>query len=1329
MADARALPAQRELLETLGTAAGRCLMAAPKFGVALSGPAFELDFGFVRAAKEEAEEEEAEEDWEEDWEEEPVRLARRDGTYGLRQSGRVSPVSETREEAERWEKGKGKTQEEAISAANLARAKESGTTRFTTVSCHASGSASGAPALCGPAVMTVQFLPDAHAFEAFVGGESLRAAAYEPRPSMRDLETIDGDSMAETGLPNASAASWSREQVTEWFAATFVCVSSSAAYVAAIESAELDGEILLSLTAETLSELVGATITKSSHRSVMITEIQKLQRAVSAASSSRGVLIKPGESLELELRASAATSGLLQSWLVLSFESSRSGTPLSDTSTAFSICRKLSAVCLPPADMDAVLNVEAKPFHPPSFKASFLGKAARVAQERAGRFRVLRLEEEQLEQLPQRPAESEQIGIRVQTGRLDEVGRAVFELRSSAELSVAEVQTIVGVGCTSAEYQACCRYAPTMQSVHIRKLQALLHVEEAQMERDITAYDCLDSDGCAQAADKETGEESIPWKMLDRVGDLVSFKVPGAAEQRPALLLGDRVRIRLVDRYDKDCEWPVLKKFYYDATGYDTHRRPSAFPKLEAMREALFLILERCELEGAFASVDLRTSIVQVHVPRLKADVLVQQLMGHFHGRTGHNIFPAWVSPSFRVGTTPQQWYGEFDRGVKQLVALLCSLPLRATWPVGARIHARFVLNRLPIQHAKEALQAVENEDSLSRRVLFPPLQHWNDVAARADELATKAKGDVWREHTRAESDIWQEEHLAKAKADKAEASQEAPKEEVFWVHGEGSGQEINLEQKEAVRRVIGVDSPSPTVIFGPPGTGKSLTLIEAISQCLLLDPLKNVHRGAAGRRPQILACAPSNAAVDVLAERLVKIGLEKAHPVSALLRTQPDAERSAAAAEEAGGEAGYMLRVNAPHRLFESVGVALLPFSPVAEGNSTLFVIPSHDVLAGATVVCATFQCAGLIAASGYADFDMIFMDECSQATIPASLVPLLAGRAETKVVLAGDPFQLGPSIRSPMATRLGLGTSLMQRLVELAKQLQLSDEDDAVDRRGGFGPASVMKLRRNYRSHSSIIELSSQIFYENELLACADPNLTDSAVKWEELQSESFPVMFYGVLGKESRELDSPSRWNAQEAAKVVELIEKLLGSDKVRVQAREIGVIAMYRAQVLKIRMLLRSHDLYNVKVGSVDDYQGQESKVIFISTVVASDRKFDGSVDPLGPGSAAKFNVAITRAQALNVIVGNPHCLGSDVNWRKLISYAADNASYQGVPCFAWDPAEGHHAPGELEIDAELSMLERLASMSLLGGGNLDQEFPTDETLSEFYREEQPWRVDL
>eukprot|EP00958_Prasinococcus_capsulatus_P022886 scaffold3296_cov405-Prasinococcus_capsulatus_cf.AAC.5 len=141
------------------------------------------------------------------------------------------------------------------------------------------------------------------------------------------------------------------------------------------------------------------------------------------------------------------------------------------------------------------------------------------------------------------------------------------------------------------------------------------------------------------------------------------------------------------------------------------------------------------------------------------------------------------------------------------------------------------------------------------------------------------------------------------------------------------------------------------------------------------------------------------------------------------------------------------------------------------------------------------------------------------------------------------------------------------------------------------------VVKLVKNYRSNAELLELSSRLFYENEL----EPYASSADIvppAWDEIP-QGRCMFFYGVNGQQMREGESPSYFNPQEASRVVELVKSILQCPDV--ETSDIGVMATYRQQVYKIRRLLRQAGLGDVRIGTVDDYQGQEERIVFISTV--------------------------------------------------------------------------------------------------------------------------------
>ncbi|XP_055108833.2 RNA helicase Mov10l1 isoform X8 [Symphalangus syndactylus] len=429
----------------------------------------------------------------------------------------------------------------------------------------------------------------------------------------------------------------------------------------------------------------------------------------------------------------------------------------------------------------------------------------------------------------------------------------------------------------------------------------------------------------------------------------------------------------------------------------------------------------------------------------------------------------------------------------------------------------------------------------------------------------------------------------------------------------------LNENQKLAVKRILSGDCrPLPYILFGPPGTGKTVTIIEAVLQ---------VHFALPDSR--ILVCAPSNSAADLVCLRL--------HESKVL---QPAA----------------MVRVNATCRFEEIVIDAVKPYCRDGE-----------DIWKASRfrIIITTCSTSGLFYQIGVrvGHFTHVFVDEAGQASEPECLIPLgLMSDISGQIVLAGDPMQLGPVIKSRLAMAYGLNVSLLERL--MSRPAYQRDEN-AFGACGAHNPLLVTKLVKNYRSHEALLTLPSRLFYHRELEVCADPTVVTSLLGWEKLPKKGFPLIFHGVRGSEVREGKSPSWFNPTEAVQVLRYCCLLAQSISSQVSASDIGVITPYRKQVEKIRILLRNVDLMDIKVGSVEEFQGQEYLVIIISTVRSNEDRFEDDRYFLGFLSNSKrFNVAITRAKALLIVLGNPHVLVRDPCFGALLEYSITNGVYMG-----------------------------------------------------------------
>ncbi|KAF9677617.1 hypothetical protein SADUNF_Sadunf08G0126300 [Salix dunnii] len=464
----------------------------------------------------------------------------------------------------------------------------------------------------------------------------------------------------------------------------------------------------------------------------------------------------------------------------------------------------------------------------------------------------------------------------------------------------------------------------------------------------------------------------------------------------------------------------------------------------------------------------------------------------------------------------------------------------------------------------------------------------------------------------------------------------------------------LNEEQICSVEMILGCKGGPPYMIYGPPGTGKTMTIIEAILQ---------LYQNRKHGRARILVCAPSNSAADHLLEKLLS---EEAVHI----------------------QEKEIFRLNATSRPFEDIKPDLIRFCLFDE---LIFTCPPLGALTRYRIIISTYTSASLLNAEGVqrGQFSHIFLDEAGQASEPESMISIsnFCNR-DTVVVLAGDPMQLGPVIFSRDAESYGLGKSYMERLFEY-ESYSSGDENH------------VTKLVRNYRCHPEILHLPSSLFYEGELIACKESNddSTSLMTLTNLLPGKNFPVLFFGIQGCDEREGNNPSWFNRIEVSKVVEIIKKL--TTRGNLSDSDIGIITPYRQQVLKLKKTLENIDMPDIKVGSVEQFQGQERKVIIVSTVRSTIKHNDfDRVHCLGfLSNPRRFNVAITRAISLLIVTGNPHIINKvkdasslptmgmlavfcmddkkflsgspelerifvDEHWNKLLWYCVDHDSYQG-----------------------------------------------------------------
>ncbi|MBI3313458.1 MAG: IGHMBP2 family helicase [Candidatus Omnitrophica bacterium] len=445
----------------------------------------------------------------------------------------------------------------------------------------------------------------------------------------------------------------------------------------------------------------------------------------------------------------------------------------------------------------------------------------------------------------------------------------------------------------------------------------------------------------------------------------------------------------------------------------------------------------------------------------------------------------------------------------------------------------------------------------------------------------------------------------------------------------------LNAWQKEAVRKAL--EAPDVSLVHGPPGTGKTTALIEIIRQAISAGDF-------------VFATAPSNTACDHLLECLVENGiaaLRLGHPARIMehlrdhtldfkLASHPDTKR--VEEMEFDLERCYLIRQR--HKDRRSLGreeredlsdrIKQLK-SDIRALEHSIF----ERVLAEAPVMVGTLTSARDRIFEEKA-FNLLVMDEATQATEPSSWIPLLRAK---KVVLAGDHFQLPPTVLSKEAEAGGLGITLFERLYPL------------LDERF----KTLLKIQ--YRMHEKIMNFSSQKFYGGELIADESVrrhNLADLAHVEQAPETEEV-FLYLDTAGRGFEEMLEPaseSRYNPEEANLVLGVLKRLL---ELGVKPEEIAVISPYSAQV---RLLASKAQYPGLEVDSVDGFQGREKEVVILSLVRSN---VEGEMGFLT--DVRRMNVAMTRAKRKLVVVGDSATLSSIKFYRDFIQYSESIGAYR------------------------------------------------------------------
>lgn len=453
----------------------------------------------------------------------------------------------------------------------------------------------------------------------------------------------------------------------------------------------------------------------------------------------------------------------------------------------------------------------------------------------------------------------------------------------------------------------------------------------------------------------------------------------------------------------------------------------------------------------------------------------------------------------------------------------------------------------------------------------------------------------------------------------------------------------LNASQEAAVNKILSANELA--IVHGPPGTGKTTTLVQAVKALIQQD-----HK-------QVLVVAPSNTAVDLLSEKLSDEGLNVlrvgnparvSDRLMALTLDSRVAEHSSMKEVKKMKKQANELR-NMAHKYKRNFGKA------EREQRKALFdeahrIIKdvekteqyiTNDLLGRAQVITAT-----LVGSNHYTvrhlKYHTVVIDEAGQALEPACWIPILKAK---KLVLAGDHCQLPPTIKSEEAARNGLSTTLLEKCVQLH-------------------PKAVVLLEEQYRMHETIMGYSSGVFYGNKLKAHA-------SVAAHLLFDADFPMAFVDTAGCGFDErTEGTSTSNPEEAAFVFKHLTQLATALSMHYQPHNfpsIAVISPYRQQIQLLKeQLQHSTQLHmygdKISVNTIDSFQGQERDVVYISMTRSNSESRIGFLSDI-----RRMNVAMTRARKKLVVIGDSATLSRLPFYAGFISYAEQHNAYQS----AWE----------------------------------------------------------
>jgi ATP-dependent RNA/DNA helicase IGHMBP2 len=454
---------------------------------------------------------------------------------------------------------------------------------------------------------------------------------------------------------------------------------------------------------------------------------------------------------------------------------------------------------------------------------------------------------------------------------------------------------------------------------------------------------------------------------------------------------------------------------------------------------------------------------------------------------------------------------------------------------------------------------------------------------------------------------------------------------------------QLNLSQNRAVRHVLSVNDIG--IIHGPPGTGKTTSIVQAIRLTLQAES-------------QILVCAPTNSAVDLLAEKLTELGIDVlrlGHParisdalqnssVDGKITTSPyfkDIKNLRRNAEEYFKMAGKYKRTFGKEDAKQRAAFYTEARNCIKEARLLEdFIV--DELFKTSQVICCT-PVTSTHRGMTRKRFNTLFFDEASQALEPMVWIPLLKCN---RLILSGDHFQLPPVVKSMAAKKGGLDETLLDKCI------QLKD--------------AVVLLNRQYRMNAIIMGFSNNYFYNGELVA--DETVSTHTLINDENSYLSKSIEFIDTAGCSFDEIQNPetlSFSNPKEGDILFKHLQQLLADYALHehLPAIDIGIISPYKEQREWLKdnisdLPLEKNKLNSLSIKTIDGFQGEERDVIYISLVRSNDKHEIGFLNDL-----RRMNVAITRAKKKLVVIGDSATIGSSPFYQSFLEYSENFGMYR------------------------------------------------------------------